>query len=212
MPEQAPAQTTGVAAQGDPSGVARPVEAGRLERSANNSGVIVGESKTTTTTQPSATHAGTSEDAYKTEFVKVYQDAGVVGMSMLTLLVLCLLLGLFCSRLIKMYIALTASRDTLEAARTAAIEKLTTSLVLLRSETNTVVAELRREHDHHSERLTTLTNSTERYAEKAQRSYEMLERLYEAARTSTSLARSRMNRPGYVDELPPPGLTPEPRD
>lgn len=86
------------------------------------------------------------DGTYKTEFVKVYQDAGVVGAAMLTLLVLCLLLGLFCSRLIKMYITLTEGRDRVEAARTAAIEQLSQNLVLLRSEMNNAVAELRREN------------------------------------------------------------------
>jgi len=135
-------------AEGDPSGESRPLEDGRLQKAGENSGLIVGETKT---------HTGTGDDAYKTEFVKVYQDAGVVGVAMLTLLVLCLLLSLFCSRLIKMYVALTESRDNLESARSIAIEKLTTSLLMLRSETNSAVSELRREHD---ETLSTINRLT----------------------------------------------------
>lgn len=95
---------------------------------------------------PPAAGTAVPDSAYKTEFVKVYQDAGVVGVSMLTLLVLCLLLGLFCGRLIKMYITLTEQRDRIEAARTEAIEKLTANLLLLRSEMTTAVAEVRREN------------------------------------------------------------------
>lgn len=146
-------------AQADPTGVPRTVAPGALERSRENSGVIVGESRTSTST---------GDDTYKTEFVKVYQDAGVVGVAMLTLLVLCLLLGLFCSRLIKMYTALTESRDTLEAARTAAIEKLSTSLILLRSETSTVIAELRREHDTHAIQINSLISGVDRMADRVE--------------------------------------------
>lgn len=178
-PAAAPAQSTG----GDPSGQPRPVEPGRLEKSAENSGLVVGEKKTGTTT------ATTADDGYKTEFVKVYQDAGVVGVSMLTLLVLCLLLGLFCTRLLKMYISLTESRDTLEAARTQAIEKLTTAMVLLRSETNTVVAELRRDNDINAAKVGSLAEAAERHATAAQRAHTMLERVYDAARDSAELLR-----------------------
>jgi hypothetical protein len=165
----------------DPSGQARQVEPGRVERAAANSGLIVGETKTT---------ASTGDQTYKTEFVKVYQDAGVVGMAMLTLLVLCVLLGLFCSRLIKMYTALTESRDNLETARTVAIEKLTTSMVLLRGETNAVVQELRREHESALAKMVELASgqreqasALDRYAERAQRANDQLERVYEVTRT-----------------------------
>ena len=138
-----------MAQAGDPSGVARQVQPGRLEKAEQNSGLVVGQRADPT----EDTKALTEDAQYKTEFVKIYQDAGVVGVSMLTLLVLCLLLGLFCSRLIKMYIALTESRDALETARTVAIEKLTTNMILLRNETATVVAELRREHTAHADKL-----------------------------------------------------------
>lgn len=94
--------------------------------------------------------------AYKVEFVKVYQDAGVVGVSMLTLLVLCLLLGLFCGRLIKMYIALTESRDKVETARTEAIEKLAANVLLLRTEMTAAVAEIRRENADTNVKLSAL--------------------------------------------------------
>lgn len=117
---------------------------GRMEANKENSGVLVGETKTT---------SSAGDVGYKTEFVKVYQDAGVVGLTTLTLLVLCCLLGLFCTRLIKMYTALTESRDALEQARTTAIEKLTTSLLLLRTDTTAVVTELKREHEFHAATL-----------------------------------------------------------
>lgn len=111
------------------------------------------------TAQPSpqlTAETGPPDSAYKTEFVKVYQDAGVVGAAMLTLLVLCLLLGLFCGRLIKMYITLTEQRDRIESARTEAIEKLTANLLLLRSEMSSAVAEVRRENAETSAKLAAL--------------------------------------------------------
>jgi hypothetical protein len=154
----------------DPSGQARQVEPGRVERAAANSGLIVGETKTT---------ASTGDQTYKTEFVKVYQDAGVVGMAMLTLLVLCVLLGLFCSRLIKMYTALTESRDNLETARTVAIEKLTTSMVLLRREHESALAKMVELASGQREQASAL----DRYAERAQRANDQLERVYEVTRT-----------------------------
>jgi hypothetical protein len=127
----------------------RPVDAAGLERAGNDSGIVIGETRT-----DGKTTATTGDDQYKTEFVKVYQDAGVVGVSMLTLLVLCVLLGLFCSRLIKMYISLTNSRDAVESARSAAIEKLTMGVVLLRSETSAAIAEFRREGTETANKLT----------------------------------------------------------
>lgn len=60
---------------------------------------------------------------YQTEFVKVYQDAGVIGVAMLTLLALCVLLGLFSLRLLKMYVELTKARDALEDKRVLFSEK-----------------------------------------------------------------------------------------
>lgn len=147
------------AQSGDPSGVPRTVAPGTSERNRENSGLVVGETKTV---------SSTGDDTYKTEFVKVYQDAGVVGAAMLTLLVLCLLLGMFCSRLIKMYTALTESRDTLETARTVAIEKLSTSLILLRSETSTVIAELRREHDSHALQISALISGVDRMSDRVE--------------------------------------------
>ena len=190
----APAQTGA-----DPSGQARQVEPGRVERAAANSGLIVGETKTT---------ASTGDQTYKTEFVKVYQDAGVVGVSMLTLLVLCVLLGLFCSRLIKMYTALTESRDNLETARTVAIEKLTTSMVLLRGETNAVVQELRREHESALGKMTELASgqreqasALDRYAESARRANDQLERVYEVTRNLPDVVEQDRQRSERIEQL-----------
>lgn len=117
----------------------------------DGSGIVVG---TTKTVDQRITPAGTTQDvSYQREFIKVYQDAGVVGLSFLTLLVLCVLLGLFTMRLLRMFQALTASRDALETARTTAIEKLTTSVLLLRQEFASGVSELRGEHATMSSRL-----------------------------------------------------------
>lgn len=117
----------------------------------DDSGIVVG---TTRTVDQRTTPAGTTQDvSYQREFIKVYQDAGVVGLSFLTLLVLCVLLGLFTMRLLRMFQALTASRDALETARTTAIEKLTTSVLLLRQEFASGVSELRGEHATMSSRL-----------------------------------------------------------
>lgn len=116
-----------------------------------NSGIVVGTTKTVSTDAKTAT--GTQDVSYQREFIKVYQDAGVVGLSFLTLLVLCVLLGMFCIRLLKMFQSLTSSRDVLETARTTTIEKLTTSILLLRQEFSTSVSEIRQEHSETNSRL-----------------------------------------------------------
>lgn len=128
---------------------------------------------TSTTEGVTTTTAGTT-DAYRTEFVKVYQDAGVVGVAMLTLLVLCLLLGLFCTRLIKMYTTLTSSRDAVETARGQAIEKLTMSVVLLRSESTAGLAEYRRHSAERGEQLKNLTRTLEEYANRSEKAHGVL--------------------------------------
>lgn len=88
----------------------------------------------TTPKTPSKTNATTSSDPYKTEFVKVYQDAGVIGVAMLTLLVICTLLAILTFRLAKMYSSLVTARDSLDAARVTVIEKLTEKIVEIRGE------------------------------------------------------------------------------
>lgn len=178
----------------DPSGVGRPVEQGRLEKSAGNSGIVVGESKDLT--------ASTAEDPYKTEFVKVYQDAGVVGVAMLTLLVLCLLLGLFCSRLIKMYIALTGSRDVLEATRTTAVEKLATSMLVMRSEVTTALGEIRKEHESHAARMEQLAASITESRTRADPALAQLREVHEAMeRLERVSAQDRQDKLERLEQL-----------
>jgi hypothetical protein len=103
---------------------------------------------TTTTTQP---------DQYKTEFVKTYQDAGVVGVGMLTLLVICVLLALLTFRVVKMYSNLVTARDALDASRVNVIEKLTENILGIRGEIatnaqalNSVRSEILRNRDESS--------------------------------------------------------------
>lgn len=86
------------------------------------------------TTSPSKTTTTTSSDPYKTEFVKVYQDAGAIGVAMLTLLVIAALLAILTFRLVKMYSNLVNARDSLDAARVTVIEKLTENIVGIRGE------------------------------------------------------------------------------
>lgn len=126
----------------------RPVSPDRQTKVGHDSGVLVGvgtddESSLPTVPETSTAQPGTrddsptrstSSDPYKTQFIKVYQDAGVVGLSMLTLIVLCVTLGWFCIRLLKMYVALTEGRDKLESARSVALERLTTTVLTNQSQ------------------------------------------------------------------------------
>lgn len=111
----------------------------------------------------------TQNDSYKTEFVKVYQDAGVIGASMLTLLVLCFLLGMFCLRLLKMYSTLTESRDKLENTRLQYSERLTESLLGLRADLQSVASELTRSNDAHTDRLEELRRTQNKMFERLDR-------------------------------------------
>lgn len=121
----------------DPSGVPRAVDADRMDKSQNNSGIVVGEEsvavKTTT---------GQTTDTTQTAFIKVYQDAGVIGVSMLTLLVLCILLGSFCLRLLKLYAAMSVAQDQISSSRTVAVEKLATATLLVQAEVKSLKASL----------------------------------------------------------------------
>jgi len=102
-------------------------------------------------------------DAYKTEFVKIYQDAGVIGASMLTLLVLCFLLGVFSLRLLKMYVSLMESRDKLETIRSGFLERITERLLTLETKVGTVIVELRSDHTSQSACLDTLVAGQNRF-------------------------------------------------
>lgn len=86
-------------------------------------------SPSTPSKPPARTTATTASDPYKSEFVKVYQDAGVIGVAMLTLLAICVLLSILAFRLAKMYSTLISARDSLDAQRVAVIEKLTLAVV-----------------------------------------------------------------------------------
>ena len=123
------------------------------------------------------TNATTESDQYKTAFVKVYQDAGVIGVSMLTLLVLCLLLGIFCLRLLKMYTTLTESRDNLDATRTAALERVAQTMLLLQHTFSTEITSLKQEHTEHYSKLDKLSSESERKLELLRREEIQLDRV-----------------------------------
>lgn len=146
-------------------------------------GQITSSTRTTgtSTTGGVTTTTASTSDNYKTEFVKVYQDAGVVGAAMLTLLALCLLLGLFCTRLIKMYTTLTASRDAVEAARSGAIEKLTMSVVLLRSENTAALSQFRAQGEQRSERIAALERALNTFTERSGAAHTMLVEIHTLA-------------------------------
>lgn len=148
-----------------------------------SSGIVVG-----VTREPSpGTHTSTSDGSYKTEFVKVYQDAGVIGLSMLTLLVLCFLLGMFSLRLLRMYVSLTESRDKLETVRSAFFEKITERLLTLESKVEKVTTELRSDHIVQTGLLTTLVDGQNRFDERMDR---MQDREVSRDRTSTKNERA----------------------
>lgn len=84
------------------------------------------------TTSPRKTTTTTTTDPYKTEFVKVYQDAGAIGVAMLSLLVISALLAILTFRVVKMYSSLVTARDSLDASRVTVIEKLTESILAIR--------------------------------------------------------------------------------
>lgn len=91
---------------------------------------------------PPKTQATTQADPYKTEFVKVYQDAGVIGVAMLTLLVIAAILSILLFRLTRMYGNLVTARDQLDAARVTVIEKLTENIIGIRAESGTLRNEI----------------------------------------------------------------------
>jgi hypothetical protein len=99
--------------------------------------VVVGESKTT---------ASTGDSQYKTEFVKVYQDAGVIGVAMLTLLVLCLVMGWFSMRVLKMYTTMLDSRDKAESLRLEFFDKLTTAVTQVSIDVASLKTQLSSDH------------------------------------------------------------------
>lgn len=68
------------------------------------------------------------QDAYKTQFIKVYQDAGVIGTAMLTLLVIIVILGSLCTRILRMYRDLATNRDEAETRRLQYFDTLTQSV------------------------------------------------------------------------------------
>jgi vacuolar-type H+-ATPase subunit I/STV1 len=155
----------------DPSGVNRPVSSNRVDAAKHNSGVVVG-----------------TEQNSQTAFIKVYQDAGVIGVAMITLLTLCLLLAVFCSRLIKMYSSLTESRDSLEQLRSQATEKLATAVLLLRTELNLAVVEIRREHLDSTVSLVSLRSDIARPLASAERAFASIEEILRILRDTNSAA------------------------
>jgi hypothetical protein len=156
----------------DPNGVPRQVPTERVEPAKNNSGIIVGEVKET------STHTG-QPDEYKTAFVKVYQDAGVIGVGMLTLLVLCVLMGFFNMRLLKMYTTLTESRDNLDKARTTALERLSLTMLTLQQNVTTELNGLKNEHVSQQDRLMSLMSDSERKLELLRREEQTLDKISE---------------------------------
>lgn len=143
-----------------PSGELRPVPPDAPVAGHAESGVVQGVTKT---------NSSTGEDSYKTQFVKVYQDAGVIGASMLTLLVLCFLLGMFSLRLLKMYVALTESRDKLDAARTEFSSKMVEKIIILETTQKNVITELRADHTIQTTKLDAILSCQDRMNERLDR-------------------------------------------
>lgn len=133
----------------------RPVPPDSPVAGREDSAVVQGLDKTTT--------SSTGKDEYKTEFVKIYQDAGVIGASMLTLLVLCFLLGMFSLRLLKMYVVMTESRDKLDEARSSFSERLVERLFSLEAKVGTVLTELRSDHNAQTTQLNRLIEGQNRF-------------------------------------------------
>lgn len=164
--------------QGDPNGVPRPVDPERIDRARANSGIIVGEQAV-----PVKTTAGTEQDNYRTAFVKVYQDAGVIGVAMLTLLALCVLMAIFCNRVLRMYSAAVSEHNKLLISTAQATEKLANSYLLLNANVtalsttvNNAVAEIRREHDEEGDRTRDLIARMDRMEERSKVPLDLLSR------------------------------------
>lgn len=153
----------------DPNGEPRPIPTERVEPAKNNSGILVGEVK-----EPSS-HTGQPEE-YKTAFVKVYQDAGVIGAAMLTLLALCLVMGFFNVRLLKMYTALTESRDKLDASRTNALERIAQTVLTFQLTITAEMNGLKNEHHEQHERFRQLSQDGTRLLADSERKLEYLRR------------------------------------
>lgn len=122
----------------------------RDDGTANKESTTETTSTTTGTAQdgsPTSTTTSTSSDEYKTQFVKVYQDAGVIGAAMLTLLVLCVIMGWFSLRLLRMYVALTEQRDKMEALRLEYFNKLTEAMTEVTAAIKQVMSDLRSDHN-----------------------------------------------------------------
>lgn len=122
----------------------------RTDGTANRESSVDTESTTTGTApdgSPTKTQTTTTTDAYKTQFVKVYQDAGVIGASMLTLLVLCFLLGMFSLRILKMYKDLNESRDKTETLRLQYFDTLTTAVLAVETGLHEVAVNLKSDHN-----------------------------------------------------------------
>ena len=126
-----------VNSEGDESGALRPVDQDRLEKNEGNSGIVIGKETTKDTTT-----SGTTVDSTQTAFIKIYQDAGVIGVSMLTLLVLTVLMGMFSLRLLKLYTASGQAQENASAGRVVAVEKLATAVMLLKNEVTGLAADL----------------------------------------------------------------------
>jgi len=154
---------------GDPSGVPRPVEPERIQNARANSGIIVGEQS-----QPVTTTAGTQQDQYKTAFIKVYQDAGVIGVAMLTMLALCVISILFSTRVLKMYSALVTANTALVSASADATLKIATAMTLLDATLKSSVNEFRREHDQTVLTLAEITAIARRNEERTREGLQIL--------------------------------------
>lgn len=111
---------------------------------------------------PKQTTASTQQPDYKSEFIQTYQNAGVIGVSMLTLIALCLLLGMFALRLLKMYITLTETRDKQENARLAFFDKLTLSMLALQSDLKQVQTELKSDHQNQEKSISEVQKGVDR--------------------------------------------------
>lgn len=160
-------------------GDVRPIPKDATVIGREESAIVVGigpdkntDTKTVTTgtpengTRTTATTTTTPSDEYKTQFVKVYQDAGVIGVSMLTLLVLCLVMGWFSMRVLRMYTAMVDSRDKAETARLEYFAKLTEAVTVLSSDVKQVMTDLRSDHNTQDNELANITTALKSLADK----------------------------------------------
>lgn len=126
------------------------------------------------TLQPvQTTTTGTTEQS-KTAFIKVYQDAGVIGVAMITMLALCVLMALFSSRLLKMYASLTTTQAELNKTYADAIDRITKAVLITDANIKSATAEIRREHDEQVEATRRIVETLKDVDARGTRAYDLI--------------------------------------